>query len=219
MALIGKQKTGKGTFVSTSLQASGIWCNAIGMVSHQPQFAGDRTYDALRPADPFCHFYQCADNGWVGIFDNEYRRELPKFAGLFEMPELLENPNCATLEALTESDEVINVVKKLNGIFKTKTSDQWIEFLEENNVSCEKMRRISDICQDEQAKANEYIEEVEFKDGLKVVMPCTPVKFSEYVTRPYVPAGRLGEDTDEIFTDLGYAPEQIDELKQTNAII
>ena len=37
MALIGKKSTGMGTFVSTSLFASGIWCNAIGVVSHQPQ--------------------------------------------------------------------------------------------------------------------------------------------------------------------------------------
>ena len=40
MAIIGKKSTGMGTFVSTSLFASGIWCNAIGVVSHQPQFGG-----------------------------------------------------------------------------------------------------------------------------------------------------------------------------------
>ena len=42
MAIIGKKSTGMGTFVSTSLFASGIWCNAIGVVSHQPQFGGER---------------------------------------------------------------------------------------------------------------------------------------------------------------------------------
>ena len=75
MALIGKKSTGMGTFVSTSLFASGIWCNAIGVVSHQPQFGGERPNDPLRPADPFCHFYECSDGKWIGVFDNEYRRE------------------------------------------------------------------------------------------------------------------------------------------------
>lgn len=219
MAVIGRQQTGEGTFVSTSLQASGIWCNAIGVVSHQKQFAGDRVYEALRPADPFCHFYQCADGRWIGVFDNEYRRELPKFAALFDMPELLSDPRCANLEELTGSGAVVEVVEKLNAMFLTKTSDQWIAYLEENNVSCERMRRLSEVCTDEQAIANGYVQEVEYRDGLKVMMPCPPVKFSSYETRPYTPAGRLGENTDTVFADLGYSPEEIETMRAKNAII
>lgn len=219
MALLGRGRSGKGTFVSTSLQASGIWCNAIGVVSHQKQFAGDRVYDALRPADPFCHFYRCADGKWIGMFDNEYRRELPKFAQLFHMPELLSDPRCQSLEALTASDAVAEVVQRLNALFLTRSSDEWIAFLEENNVSCERMRRLSDVSQDEQALANGYICPVEFKDGLKVMMPCPPVRFSAYGMRPTVPTGKLGEDTEKVFSDLGYTPEQIEELRGKKAII
>ena len=219
MAVIGRQQTGEGTFVSTSLQASGIWCNAIGVVSHQQQFAGDRVYDALRPADPFCHFYRCADGRWIGVFDNEYRRELPKFAELFDMPELLTDPRCATLTALVESDAVAEVVEKLNALFLTKSSDAWIAYLEEHNVSCERMHRLSEVSSDEQAIANGYVQEVTYRDGLKVMMPCPPVKFSDYETRPYTPAGRLGEDTDEIFTRLGYTQEEVETMRSKNAII
>ena len=110
MALIGKKSTGMGTFVSTSLFASGIWCNAIGVVSHQPQFGGERPNDPLRPADPFCHFYECSDGKWIGVFDNEYRRELPKFANLFGMPEIADDPRAASLEALHETDFVVEIV-------------------------------------------------------------------------------------------------------------
>lgn len=219
MALLGKAKTGKGTFVSTSLQASGIWCNAIGVVSHQKQFAGDRVYDALRPADPFCHFYRCGDNKWIGVFDNEYRRELPKFAQLFDMPDLLQDERFATLEALKETDAVVEVVERLNALFLTKSSEEWIAYLEENNVSCERMRRLSDVSSDEQAFANGYLQEVEYRDGLKVVMPCPPVKYSAYGTRPYTPAGRLGEDTDAVFAGLGYTEEEIQQMRANHVII
>lgn len=219
MALLGRQRTGKGTFVSTSLQASGIWCNAIGVVSHQKQFAGDRVYDALRPADPFCHFYKCADDRWIGVFDNEYRRELPKFAALFNMPDILDDPRCSSLEKLTATDAVTEIVKRLNEIFLTKTSAEWISYLEENNVSCELMRRLSDVSSDEQALANGYIQEVEYRDGLKVMMPCPPVKFSAYETREYTPAGRLGEDTDSVFAGLGYSREEIQTMRESRTII
>ena len=56
MALLGRVRTGRGTLVNTSLFASGIWCNAVSVVSHQPQFGGKRPLDPLRPADPFSQY-------------------------------------------------------------------------------------------------------------------------------------------------------------------
>ena len=218
MALIGKKSTGMGTFVSTSLFASGIWCNAIGVVSHQPQFGGERPNDPLRPADPFCHFYECSDGKWIGVFDNEYRRELPKFANLFGMPEIADDPRAASLEALHETDFVVEIVTRLNAIFKTKTVAEWEAFLSENNVSCERMRTIRDVSTDEQAIANGYIQKVTFKDDLEVMMPCPPMQLTEYATRPYTSAGRLGADTDSIFHDLGYTDPEIAAMKASGAI-
>lgn len=219
MAVIGREKTGEGTFVSTSLMASGIWCNAIGVVSHQKQFAGDRVNDPLRPSDPFSHFYKCGDGRYIGIFDNEYCRDLPKFARLLGIEDILDDPRCATLEAIASTDAVVEVVTRLNEIFLTKPSAEWIKLLEENNISCELMRRLSDVGSDEQAIANGFVEEVEFKDGLKVMMPCPPVKFSNYATRPYTPAGVLGADTDSVFAELGYSAEDIARMRENKAII
>lgn len=218
MAIIGKKSTGMGTFVSTSLFASGIWCNAIGVVSHQPQFGGDRPNDPLRPADPFCHFYECSDGKWIGVFDNEYRRELPKFANLFGMPEIADDPRAASLEALHETDFIVEIVTRLNAIFKTRPVAEWEAFLSENNGSCERMRTIRDVSTDEQAIANGYIQKVTFKDDLEVMMPCPPMQFTEYAMRPYTSAGRLGADTDSIFRDLGYTDPEIAAMKASGAI-
>ena len=60
---------------------------------------------------------------------------------------------------------------------------------------------------------------VEFKDGLTVMMPCPPVKFSEFGMREYTPTGRIGEDTDAVFTELGYSPEEIASLRENKEII
>lgn len=195
-----------------------IWCNAIGVVSHQPQFGGDRPNAPLRPSDPFCHFYECSDGKWIGVFDNEYRRELPKFANLFGMPVIADDPRAASLEALHETDFVVEIVTRLNAIFKTKTVAEWGAFLSENNVSCERMRTIRDVSTDEQAIANGYIQKVTFKDDLEVMMPCPPMQFTEYAMRPYTSAGRLGADTDSIFRDLGYTDPEIAAMKASGAI-
>lgn len=219
MALLGRAQTGKGTFVTTSLMASGIWCNAIGVVSHQEPFGGERPIDPLRPADPFSHFYRCGDGKYIGVFDNEYGRDLPKFAALFGMPDLLEDPRCASLAALAETDAVAEVVERLNQLFLTKSSVEWVAYLEENNVSCERMRTIRDVSSDPQAIANGYVQPVTYPDDLTVMMPCPPVQFSEYEMRAYTPAGHIGTDTDAVFHSLGYTDEQIIELRAQGAII
>lgn len=219
MALIGRERTGHGTRVDTSLFASGIWCNAVAVVSHQPQFGGKRPLDPLRPADPFSQFYMCSDGKWIGIFDNEYQRDLPKFAKLFGMPDLVENPKYASLSALAESDAIVEFVQRLNELFLTRSSGEWREYLSSNNVSCEVMHCIRDVSTDEQALANGYVKELKFKDGLSVMMPRPPVHFSDYEQRDYVPTGRIGEDTDRVFMAMGYTEEEISQLRDKKTIL
>lgn len=219
MALLGRERTGHGTRVDTSLFASGIWCNAVAVVSHQPQFGGKRPLDPLRPADPFSQFYMCSDGKWIGIFDNEYQRDLPKFAKLFGMPDLVENPKYASLSILAESDAIVEFVQRLNELFLTRSSGEWREYLSSNNVSCEVMHCIRDVSTDEQALANGYVKELKFKDGLSVMMPRPPVHFSDYEQRDYVPTGRIGEDTDRVFMAMGYTEEEISQLREKKTIL
>ncbi len=80
------------------------------------------------------------------------------------------------------------------------------------------MRTIRDVSTDPQAIANEYVHPVTFKDDLTVMMPCPPVKFSELGMREYIPAGKLGENTDEVFAGLGYSKEQIDLMRKNGVI-
>lgn len=217
MALLARARTGKGTLVDTSLYASGIWCNAVGVVSRQPQFGGERRPDPLRPADPLSHYYLCADGRWIGVFDNDYGRERGKFARLFGLPELLDDPRCASLEALARTDAVVEVVEKLNRLFLTRPSAEWRAWLMENSVSCEVMRSAREVSSDEQALANGYVEELEFADGLKVMMPCPPLRFSEYSRRPSAPCGAIGEDTDEVLRALGYSESEIAQMRANGA--
>ncbi|MEG1789973.1 MAG: CaiB/BaiF CoA-transferase family protein [Oscillospiraceae bacterium] len=219
MALLGRQQTGRGTMVDTSLFASGIWCNAIAVVSHQEPFGGERPLDPLRPPDPFSQTYKCSDGKWIGVYDNDYKREIPKFAKLFNLPELESDPRCATLQRLVDSDAMAEIVGKLNAIFLTKTAAEWREYLSDNSVSCEVMHSIRDVSSDEQAIVNGYVKPVTYKDDLTVMMPCPPVHFSDYGVRDYSPSGRVGEDTASVFERLGYTETEIAALREKKVII
>ena len=218
MALLGREKTGCGTKVETSLFASGIWCNSVGVV--ETQF--ERRHlnpDPFRPADPFDTTYKCADGKWIGVYVNEYKKDKAKLAKLLGMEDILEDPRYDDIATLAESGVIVEAVKRCNEIFLTRTSAEWRELLSANSVSCEVMQSTCDVNRDSQAIENHYVEELEFADGLKVMMPCPPVHFSEYTRRPYEPTGEIGKDTDAVFASLGYSGEEIARLREKGAIL
>ncbi|MEG1789919.1 MAG: CaiB/BaiF CoA-transferase family protein [Oscillospiraceae bacterium] len=218
MALMGREKSGEGTKVECSLFGSGIWCNAIGVISTQFE-RQHLNPDPLRPRNPFATLYECADEKWIGFYINEYLSEKEKFANILGMRDILDDPRYDSIDSLAESGAIVEAVERVQKIFKTKTSSEWRKYLSANSVSCEVMQSTHDVSRDEQAIANHYVEEVEFADNLKVMMPCPPVFFSNYGRRQYEPTGRIGEDTQEVFSMLGYTEEEIGKLREAGTIL
>lgn len=218
MALIGRDKTGHGTMVRTSLFASGVWCNTNAVISSQPQFGKVQVLDPMRPVDPFSSYYLCSDGRYIGFYCNEYERDKEKFAKIFGIEDILVNPNYDSITSLQETGALEEAVARLNQIFLTKTSTEWNEIFIENNVSNEIARDTKDVHCDEQAVANGYVEEVKFADDVKAMMPTPPMQFSEYTRRLGKPTGKVGENTDEVFAELGYSQEEIQAMRDKGAI-
>lgn len=219
MALYAKKETGKGTKVNTSLFASGIWCNAIGVV--QTQFERkDLNPDPFRPSDPFNQTYQCKDGRWIGVYCNEYVEDKEKFAKLFGIEDIIDDPRYDSIDVMQKTGSIVDIIKRCNEIFLTKTAMEWREYFSENNVACEVMMKSHEVSKDPQAIENEYVVPVEYLDEehTTVMMPNPPIAFSEYDRRGYVPTGSIGENTDEILKSLGYSEEQIQEMKDAGAI-
>lgn len=217
MAIIGREKTGVGTKVETSLFSSGIWCNGTGLVV--TQFGRCLNPDPLLPPDPLSYYYECADSRWIGVFDNEYGPDREKFARVLGMEDILADPRYESLDALTASGLIPDMVRRMNAIFRTRTSAEWQAVFSAANIACQIMQHTVEVLDDPQASENRYIEELEFADGLKVKMPCPPVYFSNYVRRPYTPTGKIGEATDEVLETLGYSEKEISDMRKKGEIL
>ena len=96
---------------------------------------------------------------------------------------------------------LMNLMTRMNGSGAGGVSDKMAHFGE---------ARVSSIPEGDK--------KVTFKDDLEVMMPCPPMQLTEYATRPYTSAGRLGADTDSIFHDLGYTDSEIAAMKGSGAI-
>lgn len=220
MALLGRERSGKGTFVTTSLYASGIWCNAIRVIAAQAEQTEDvdKVTDYL-PADPLSDTYCCKDGVWLGVYDNEYCRDRDKFARILNFPQLAEDPRYVSLDALRSSGAMRECYERLKQIFASKTASQWQEYLSSENIACQVACSADSVSRDVQAIENGYVSKCDFSDGLSMMLPEPPVTFGDYSRRISVSVGRLGEHTDEVLASIGYSEMERSNLRQNGIII
>ncbi len=124
MALYGREKNGRGSYVTTSLFASGIWYNSNGLVINQfckmPQ-----NRNISHPPAMFTNVYRCKDGRWVSVFETNYVRAFPKFAKAMGMDDMLEDPRYQTYEEMHRSGAIFESVRRCQELFLKKTAEEW----------------------------------------------------------------------------------------------
>lgn len=210
-AVIGREKTGKGTFVSSSLMGSSIWYNNAAVVS--TQYGNKFPKDKDHPANPFGWQYQCSDGEWLMIGVVDYADAYKKIMPLMNHEDLVDDERFNTISAVQKHlDEFMPI---LRAGFMTDTRDNWVRRIGELNIVIGKIGHLSELAYDEQAIANRFVVPVTFPSGKTVQMPTVPVQFSAYeVGDAYVPTGSIGRDDDKILASLGYSAEEIAALKE-----
>lgn len=210
-AVIGREKTGKGTFVSSSLMGSSIWYNNAAVVS--TQYGNKFPKDKDHPANPFGWQYQCSDGEWLMIGVVDYADAYKKIMPLMGHEDLVGDERFNTISAVQKHlDEFMPI---LRAGFMTDTRDNWVRRIGELNIVIGKIGHLSELAYDEQAIANRFVVPVTFPSGKTVQMPTVPVQFSAYeVGDAYEPTGSIGRDDDKILASIGYSAEEIAALKE-----
>lgn len=218
MALYARTQGADGTLVSTSLLNSGLWCSSTQVINAQEKYGRQYPLDRYSPWSPFGDAYQCADGEWVGIFEKQYSKEKFIFAELFDMPELINDPDLENLRTMEQSGKKAQVVRRIAEKIAEKTSAEWIRIFRENDIATERIRHFREASQDKQAWANGYLEEVDYHDGAMTAVPTPPVQFSEFGRRAFSAAKGIGGDTNEVLSTLGYGKDEIAALREKKAV-
>ena len=219
MAVIGRGKSGRGTMVTTSLQHSSIWCNTTSILNAQPQYAKQYPVDRYLPWDPFSDYYQCKDGEWIGFMQKNFSTDRYIFAKLFDYPELTTDPELAEIGKMRECGRVPEVTARLERVMMEKTSEEWQDIFEKNDVAYEIARHFKDTYRDPQARANGCFDDVEYPDGVITAQPTPPFSFSEYDRKPFRKTGVVGCDTKEVLKAMGYDDTALARLTEQKAIL
>ncbi len=216
VALYAREKTGRGQRVDTSLMGSLI--SMEGLILAAPAFLGQEFQRQIRAkvGNPLYNHYKCADGKWIAIAHVQPERYWPTICKVLGIPNLEHDPKFATLEARYEN--CVELISILDNKFATKTRDEWIEIFEKERLIYTPVQSASEVINDPQALANNYIVWFDHPVFGRTKIVGYPWEFSETPASVKREAPELGQHTEEILLELGYSWDDIVKLKDGEVI-
>ena len=218
LALFARERTGRGTRVSSSLLASGAWSNAV-MIQAKlvgAQFLERKPREDARSFTSV--YYRAGDQRLFKMAIVNTQRDWPKVCGAIGRPELANDPRYATLEDRVKEGRMGELIRICDAIFATQPMEYWTRRLEQADVPYSVVSTLDDVVADRQMAANGVF--VEFDDPVlgRARTVDTPLQLEGHPKVPRAPAPRLGEHTRAILAELGLAKSEVDSLVERRVV-
>jgi crotonobetainyl-CoA:carnitine CoA-transferase CaiB-like acyl-CoA transferase len=216
-ALYGREKTGKGQLVDTSLMGSLI--AMLGLIMAAPAILGQEFPRAVRAqaGNPIYNHYRCQDDKWIAIAHLQPDRYWPNVCRALGITELEKDPRFNSIEARAENTkELVAIMDKK---FAARPRDEWLQTLRKEGCICTPIQSPIEVSNDEQAVANNYFIYVDHPVWGRIKMVGFPWDFSETPAEWQREAPEFGQHSEEILLELGYTWEDIAKLKEEEVTI
>ncbi len=111
------------------------------------------------------------------------------------------------------------LVAMLDQLFASRPRAEWLKILSRNDLPNAPVHRLTELKDDPQIIANDYIVDFDHPRLGKVKIPGYPVQFSKSQAGTTSCAPELGEHTDAVLSEIGgYSPEEITGLRAKGVI-
>ena len=142
--------------------------------------------------------------------------QFAKFCQLAERAELCDDERFGTNAQRVKNRTVLLPI--IESIMLTQSCAWWLRELERIGVPCGAVNTIEQVVEHPQTKHRQMIRQLSTPSGDSVPTIASPIKMSDTPVQYKNAAPQLGQDTTEIFTDLGYSKSQIKDLVQGGII-
>jgi len=212
-ALYKRERTGKGSHVSSNLMANGIWAASV---LAQAKLCG-ATFGERRPREralnAVTNHYKCKDGRWIILSLLNEERQWPALARCLGREDLVTDERFATKAGRHQRS--IELIRVFDEIFATRPLAEWRKLLDGNGLVFGVVGILDDIPNDQQMLDNDVLVPFEndtmltinspiWVDGAKKVQPRRPPD--------------IGEHSDEILRKAGYDEASIERLRASGAV-
>ncbi len=214
-ALLERERTGRASVVDVSLLGVGSWIMAGDVITTalgNPQPSVALTPHA-EPRNPLVNIYRTRDRRYIALVSLQADRDWPELCARLAIPELVADPRFDTAARRMENRH--ECVAQLDAAFAARTLDEWRGQLAGTRFVWEAMQTPGEVATDPQVVANDYIVPLdrEGDESLPPMLVASPVQFDETSRHDLHRAPEMGEHTEQVLLDLGYAWDDISALK------
>lgn len=214
--LFVRERTGIAQRISLSLLNSAIWTQGIN-IQIAREYGSYPRANRKTAANPLANGYEAKDGKWIMLVMLQPDRRWPDFCKGVGLDHLIDDPRFTPMQNRYQNREELIAI--LDRVFATKTRAEWIEKFKDYDLQWDPVNTFNDLIEDPQALANDDFAPMEHPTRGLVLASASPIRFSKTPASVSRHAPELGEQTEEILLEMGYAWEQIAALKEAKAII
>jgi crotonobetainyl-CoA:carnitine CoA-transferase CaiB-like acyl-CoA transferase len=207
-ALYRRERTGRGSYVTTSLLAEGVWSASV---SIQAALTGATFYglhDRKHPANAALNVYRAADDTWFVLIVTPDK--LVALAQAIDRTDLMKDPRFSDPAKLAANMGELTAI--LDVVFATKPMAHWHEAFNGVHITFGAVRGPQEVIDDPQLRANEIVVPLEGAGGKLTSTISSPIQVHGVAKVQARRAPDIGEHNDEILQQLGFTAAEIDSL-------
>jgi formyl-CoA transferase len=212
-ALYKRERTGKGSHVSSNLMANGVWAASV---LAQAKLVGAK-FGERRPREralnAVTNHYQCKDGRWLILSLLNEDRQWPTLARCLGREDLVTDARFETKKE--RHARSLELIKIFDEVFATRDLAEWRKILDGNGLVFGVVGILDDIPNDKQMIENEVL--VPFENDTMLTISCPIWVDGSRKVQPRKPPG-LGEHSDEILRNAGYDETAIGKLRAAGAV-
>ena len=214
-ALLKRARTGTGSVVDVSLLSTAMWTLSSDLLA---ALGGDepRPSSGRGPMiNPLVGVYRTKDDRHIQLVFLQPDRYWPDFCRVIGRPDLAEDTRFADLSSRRENAAAC--VAELDDEFAERTLTEWKTILAPLDAPWAPVQSVSELLDDPQVEANDYLGEVVIDGESAYRLPAVPVQLDGRPP-PLRRAPEHGEDTEALLLEAGYGWEEIATLKEAGVI-
>jgi crotonobetainyl-CoA:carnitine CoA-transferase CaiB-like acyl-CoA transferase len=213
-ALYRRERTGKGSYVTTSLLAAGVWSASVFI---QAALSGANFYglhDRTHPANAALNTYRSSDGTWfVLVVTPDKVHTILKALG---REDLLTDPRFSDAAKLAQNRPQLTAI--FDQIFSSQPMSHWYEVFNGVQITFGAVREPHEVINDPQLRANDIIVPLEGAGENLTSTISSPIQVHGVAKMPAKRAPALGEHNEEILEQLGFSSTEIEGFRASRAI-
>jgi crotonobetainyl-CoA:carnitine CoA-transferase CaiB-like acyl-CoA transferase len=213
-ALYRRERTGKGSYVTTSLLAEGVWAAGVFIQAALAEAKFFGLHDRKAPPNPTMNVYRSGDNQWFLLLVTPDK--VTALADGIGRPDLLTDARFTDPAKLAANTAELTAI--LDEVFAAQPMAHWREVFDQTHITFGEVKAPSEVVNDPQLRANGIVIPLDGAGGKLTSTISSPIQVHGVTKVPARRAPALGEHNEEVLKQIGFSANDIDGLRASHAI-